>query len=124
MHEGTVSRRSVLSAAAGLLATTVVARAEALPGDAADAPAGVARDSRRIHGWQVFVSQALLATEGVTRPGSVQKVAGEGMPIFDTSRRGALFVTYSIDFPASLTEEQKATVRSLFGGDKAAAAAA
>ncbi|MEY3205259.1 MAG: hypothetical protein RLZZ21_1590 [Planctomycetota bacterium] len=63
MHEGTVSRRSVLSAAAGLLATTVVARAEALPGDAADAPAGVARDSRRIHGWQVFVSQALLATE-------------------------------------------------------------
>lgn len=63
MHEGTVSRRSVLCAVAGLLATTVVAWAEIFRRDAADAPAGVARHSRSIRGWQVFVSRTLLAAE-------------------------------------------------------------
>lgn len=56
-----------------------------------------------------------LATEGVTRPGSVQKIEGEGMPVFDSAKKGDLYVTYTVDFPDSLTEEQKQSVRSLFG---------
>lgn len=64
-----------------------------------------------------------LSSDAVTRPGQVVKVEGEGMPVFDSSKKGDLWVTYSVDFPASLTAEQKQTVRSLFGDGKAAAAA-
>jgi DnaJ family protein B protein 11 len=75
-----------------------------------DALTGFSQDMKHLDGHKVT-----LATESVTRPGSVQKVAGEGMPIFDSSSKGDLYVTYTVDFPASLTAEQKATVRSLFG---------
>lgn len=66
--------------------------------------------------------QVSLTSTGVTRPGDVQVIAGEGMPVFDSDRRGSLLVTYTVDFPASLTEEQKATVRKLFAAEAAAAA--
>lgn len=76
-----------------------------------DALTGFSQDFKHLDGHKVT-----LATDGVTRPGSVQKIAGEGMPIFDSSKKGDLYVTYTVDFPASLTAEQKATVRTLFGG--------
>ncbi|KAI8463320.1 MAG: DNAJ heat shock family protein [Monoraphidium minutum] len=66
-----------------------------------------------------------LASAGVTRPGDVQRVAGEGMPLFQhPDRKGDLFVTYTVDFPAALSEEQKAAARTLLGGGGGAAAAA
>jgi DnaJ-class molecular chaperone len=65
-----------------------------------------------------------LAAAGVTRPGHVAHVQGEGMPIFDSSRRGDLIVTYTVDFPAALTDAQKDSVRALFSGTAASAAAA
>lgn len=64
-----------------------------------------------------------LSSEVVTRPGDVRSIDGEGMPIFDSNKKGNLWVTYSIDFPASLTEQQKETVRQLFGDSKPASAA-
>ena len=64
-----------------------------------------------------------LASTGVTRPGDVQRVPGEGMPLFQhPERRGDLFVTYTVDFPEALSEEQKALARQLLGGAATAAA--
>jgi DnaJ family protein B protein 11 len=66
-----------------------------------------------------------LSVTGVTRPGDVQRVPGEGMPQFaDPNIKGDLFVTYSVDFPAALSEEQKGLARRLLGDAGAAAAAA
>lgn len=56
-----------------------------------------------------------LGTKGVTRPGEVRKIKGEGMPIYDTTKKGDLFVTFTVDFPPSLTDAQKEVVRSTFG---------
>lgn len=58
-----------------------------------------------------------LRATGVTRPGDVQVVQGEGMPrLSDPSKKGDLFVTYSVDFPPELSEEQRALARRLLGG--------
>lgn len=85
-----------------------------------DALVGFSRDVSHLDGHPVT-----LAAAGVTRPGDVQVVAGEGMPQFSNpERRGDLFVTYTVDFPAALSEEQKALAKQLLGGGEAAAAAA
>jgi DnaJ-class molecular chaperone len=59
--------------------------------------------------------QVTLASSEVVIPGQVQRIKGEGMPLYDNNKKyGDLFVTYSVRFPSSLTEAQKATVRELF----------
>ncbi|MFM9057737.1 MAG: hypothetical protein ACKOSQ_01180 [Planctomycetaceae bacterium] len=63
MHASTTTRRVFAGITAGLLAAAVVARADAPAVNAADAPAGIARETRRIRGWNVLVSRALLAAE-------------------------------------------------------------
>jgi len=56
-----------------------------------------------------------LVREGVTRPGEVQALAGEGMPVFGQHKQaGRLVVTYSVAMPQTLDEKQKAGVRELF----------
>lgn len=56
-----------------------------------------------------------LAATGVTIPGQVQKLKGEGMPLFDhPHKKGDLYVTYTVKFPDSLSEAQKAIVREHF----------
>lgn len=58
-----------------------------------------------------------LARAGVTRPGDVLFVKGEGMPVPTTTRKGDLYVTLSLAMPsAELTEAQKEGVRALFAG--------
>ena len=55
-----------------------------------------------------------IKTEGVTKPGEVRIIKGEGMPLFEGGkRRGDLSVTHSILFPKSLTEPEKATAKAL-----------
>jgi len=77
-----------------------------------DALVGFTRNVSHLDGHAV-----VLTTGGVTRPGDVQRVPGEGMPQFQhPDRRGDLFVTYSVDFPATLTDEQKALAKQLLGG--------
>lgn len=83
-----------------------------------DALTGFSHELEHLDGHKVT-----LASTSVVRPGDVQRVAGEGMPVFDSERRGDLLVTYAIEFPAALDEAQKAAVRSLFGGGSAAKAA-
>ena len=82
-----------------------------------------------------------ISTKGVTRPGDVLTLAGEGMPRAPAREggdddddeeeqqqrqrkgskqpakkgaRGDLHVTFTVDFPASLTEKQKSVVREHF----------
>jgi|LauGreDrversion2_5_1035112.scaffolds.fasta_scaffold191080_1 DnaJ-class molecular chaperone len=60
-------------------------------------------------------SLPLLLMQRVTKPGDYQYVPNEGMPVYNTAgRKGHLFVYYFIDFPKSLTEAQKQSVRELF----------
>jgi DnaJ family protein B protein 11 len=83
-----------------------------------DALVGFSRNVSHLDGHVV-----VLATPGVTRPGDVQRVPGEGMPLAQhPERRGDLFVTYTVDFPAALSEEQKAAARALLGNGAAPAA--
>jgi DnaJ family protein B protein 11 len=81
-----------------------------------DALTGFRHEFEHLDGHKV-----VLESDKVTRPGDVQSVEGEGMPVYDSATRGRLFVTYKVDFPASLTEEQKAVVRNLFPAAAAAA---
>eukprot|EP00887_Chlorella_sp_A99_P000337 scaffold13.g337.t1 len=55
-----------------------------------------------------------IGTAGVTRPGEVRRLEGEGMPVFERSTKGNLYVTFSVAFPASVSESQAAQLRSLF----------
>ena len=75
-----------------------------------DALVGFARSIPHLDGHAV----PLTAT-GVTRPGAVVRLPGQGMPRHGAAARfGDMYVTYSVQMPASLSEEQKATVRELF----------
>jgi len=55
-----------------------------------------------------------LERNTVTPPSYVQTLSGEGMPIHGNSLNfGKLYVTYLIDFPKTITEEQKEGFRKL-----------
>ena len=44
----------------------------------------------------------------VTKPGEVEKIKGEGMPMYDySSEQGDLYITYEVEFPKTLSSEQK-----------------
>jgi DnaJ-related protein SCJ1 len=55
-----------------------------------------------------------LSRDAVTPPGFVQTLPREGMPIHgNPSQFGSLFVTYTIEFPKHLTNEQKEAFKKL-----------
>lgn len=55
-----------------------------------------------------------LSSKAVTSPGQVVVVKGEGMPVHDSTHKGDLYITCSIDFPQNLSEDQKKGVLALF----------
>jgi DnaJ family protein B protein 11 len=75
-----------------------------------DALVGFERSLLHLDGKQVP-----LRAEGVTRPGDVAKLQGQGMPVNGHGKRfGNMYVTYSVQMPTQLTDAQKKTVRDLF----------
>jgi len=61
------------------------------------------------------VVQVTLKRQGVTVPGHVQRIKGEGMPKYeDDSQYGDLLVTYKVVFPTELSQDQKDVVRKTF----------
>ena len=51
----------------------------------------------------------------ITNPGMVEKIVGEGMPIYErASDKGDLIVTYEVELPKKLTDEQKEMFRRVF----------
>eukprot|EP01024_Parvocaulis_polyphysoides_P060021 TRINITY_DN6512_c0_g1_i8.p1 TRINITY_DN6512_c0_g1~~TRINITY_DN6512_c0_g1_i8.p1 ORF type:complete len:435 (-),score=37.50 TRINITY_DN6512_c0_g1_i8:233-1537(-) len=57
-----------------------------------------------------------IKNTGITRPLQVDKIVGEGMPHYNKHGKfGDLYVTYTVDFPKKLTEEQKKQLKSILG---------
>ena len=72
-----------------------------------------------------FLSQALLGFErnithldghivqlkrnGVTQPGFVQVIQGEGMPIYESTGYGDLYVEYNVILPSELSSEMRSS---------------
>jgi len=53
----------------------------------------------------------------VTTPGQTILIKGEGMPHHNyPSDRGNLYITFSIDFPAKITQSQAADLQRILGG--------
>jgi DnaJ family protein B protein 4 len=50
-------------------------------------------------------------TKSVIQPGQESRVTNEGMPNSKTGRKGDLIITYEVQFPNSLTDAQKETIR-------------
>ncbi|KAK9918595.1 hypothetical protein WJX75_005221 [Coccomyxa subellipsoidea] len=77
-----------------------------------DALTGFTTEFEHLDGHKVKVEAA-----GVTIPGQVFKVEGEGMPLFDhPNKAGDLYATITVAFPAKLSEAQKDAVRKVFKG--------
>lgn len=56
----------------------------------------------------------LLSSAGVTQHEHVERIRGEGMPrLHVPSEKGDLYVTYLIQFPQQLTDEQRRVIRDL-----------
>lgn len=70
---------------------------------------GFRRTFRHLGGHEVT-----LASTVVTQPGTVRAVAGEGMPrLHIPSEKGVLYVTYVVELPEALTEEQHQALKVL-----------
>jgi len=57
-----------------------------------------------------------IVRNGVTQPGFVQMIEGEGMPVFEGDGEGDLFVEYSVVLPTSLSPELKRKLSEAFHG--------
>lgn len=55
-----------------------------------------------------------IEREGITQPGFVIKVSGEGMPKHQKSEKGDLYVKINVLMPTELTEKQKEIAKVLF----------
>jgi DnaJ-class molecular chaperone len=62
----------------------------------------------------VFIFGIAFSVQGVTKPGEIRRIVGEGMPAFESNKKGDLFVTFTVAFPSSLTDTQKKVIRDNF----------
>lgn len=61
-----------------------------------------------------LAAQVTLANPGITIPGQVVRILGEGMPVYGNEiKHGDLIVTYTVEFPDSLTAAQAAALKQL-----------
>ncbi|GLU07290.1 hypothetical protein SLE2022_242540 [Rubroshorea leprosula] len=56
-----------------------------------------------------------ISSKGITKPKEVRKFKGEGMPLHFSKKKGDLYVTFEVQFPKSLTEDQKAKIKEILG---------
>ncbi|GAA5878424.1 hypothetical protein JCM16303_002769 [Sporobolomyces ruberrimus] len=56
----------------------------------------------------------VLSRTGVTQPGHVEVIHGEGMPIYHLSGHGDLFVEYQVVFPPNLSTKLKSDLEKAF----------
>ncbi|KAJ1687658.1 hypothetical protein LUZ63_019048 [Rhynchospora breviuscula] len=54
-----------------------------------------------------------IGTQGITKPKEVKKFKGEGMPLYQSNKKGDLYVTFEVLFPKSLSEDQKSKLKSI-----------
>lgn len=51
--------------------------------------------------------------QGVTKPKEIKKFKGEGMPLYQSNKKGDLYVTFEVVFPKTLTDDQKAKLKDI-----------
>ncbi|BGP37907.1 DnaJ-related protein scj1 [Rhodotorula kratochvilovae] len=57
----------------------------------------------------------VLSRTGVTQPGFVDVIHGEGMPIYHLSGHGDLYVEYQVVLPPAVTDKQREALEQAFG---------
>jgi DnaJ-class molecular chaperone len=71
---------------------------------------GFKKEITHLDGHKVLINRTKI-----TKPGEVEKIKGEGMPVYEyPSDFGDLIVTYEVEFPKKLEEEQKELFRKIF----------
>ncbi|XP_062208422.1 dnaJ protein ERDJ3B-like [Phragmites australis] len=55
-----------------------------------------------------------IGAKGVTKPNEVRRFKGEGMPLYQSNKRGDLYIKFEVTFPKTLTDDQKAKLKSIF----------
>jgi DnaJ family protein B protein 11 len=73
-----------------------------------DALVGFTHKLSHLDGHEVVIS-----VSDVTECDMVRKVKGEGMPRRSGNGRGDLFVTFEVDFPEKLSDEQKKKIEEV-----------
>jgi len=75
---------------------------------------GFEKTVRHLDGHEVKIRR-----QGVTKPGAVMTVKGEGMPLRDDPEEfGSLYIEFSVDFPDSLTDAQATAIASVLSETK------
>ncbi|RLM98494.1 dnaJ protein ERDJ3B-like [Panicum miliaceum] len=54
-----------------------------------------------------------IGTKGITKPKEIRKFKGEGMPLYQSNKKGDLHVTFEVVFPKTLTDDQKAKLKDV-----------
>lgn len=88
-----------------------------------EALVGVDREVEQLDGRQVRIQK-----DNVTSPHELLYIDGEGMPFFRRNGFGKMIVEFWVEFPESVTDDQKSLMEQVFGsglkaGSVAAAAA-
>ena len=52
-------------------------------------------------------------SQGITKPKEIRKFKGEGMPLYQSNKKGDLYVTFEVVFPKTLTDDQKAKLKDI-----------
>ncbi|CAL4963792.1 unnamed protein product [Urochloa decumbens] len=55
-----------------------------------------------------------IGTKGITKPKEVRKLKGEGMPLYQSTKKGDLYITFDVAFPEGLTDDQKTKLTRIF----------
>ncbi|KAK4332869.1 Mitochondrial protein import protein MAS5 [Rhodotorula toruloides] len=89
-------------------------------GEADESPEVVAGDVIALLGFKHTVKgldghDIVLSRTGVTQPGFVDVITGEGMPIYHLSGHGDLFVEYQVVLPPKLSGKQREALEQAFG---------
>jgi DnaJ-class molecular chaperone len=65
---------------------------------------GFERTLSHLDGREIIINR-----EGkITKPGEIEKIMGEGMPVYEqSSEKGDLIVTYQVELPQKLSQEQR-----------------
>ncbi|KAK1292648.1 hypothetical protein QJS10_CPB17g01148 [Acorus calamus] len=54
-----------------------------------------------------------ISSKKITVPKEVRKFKGEGMPLYSSTKKGDLYITFEVLFPTSLTEDQKTKIKAI-----------
>jgi len=76
-----------------------------------DALTGFTETLQHVDGHTVTIK-----VDDVTECEDIKRIQGEGMPRRSGKGFGDLFVTFEVDFPKTLNENQKNTIRTVLGG--------